>query len=126
MLVTVTVGALAVWEIVEVWHHGEIFATARSKVETWGESESTVKRFLCGALTCPFCLSVWVGMVTSITLTLLPDTLPVFAGLALARAANALNDLTHAYSRTPKNVFDAGKTDSAAPVNDGVNGGNVA
>jgi hypothetical protein len=113
------VAALAAWQAVEVWHHGSVFDRARARLEL-------KTGFWVDLLQCPFCLSVWVGMVT--VLTVHPgDTVPplvdlgwvsralswvvsqfilllwwVVHGLAVARLANLGNDLTHHWCRTPR------------------------
>lgn len=98
------VAVLAVWEIIEIWHHSSLFATWRSRVELW-------EGWLGQLLRCPFCLSPWTalmvygllgaaGRVPSPWLGMILAA-PVYA-FALARAANLFNDLTHSRCRTPR------------------------
>lgn len=53
------VGALATWQIVEVWRHSALLAGWRARVELL---EGRVGEML----RCPFCLSVWVGFVVAL------------------------------------------------------------
>lgn len=107
--------ALAAWQAVEVWHHGSIFATRRATVQTW--PDEGVRGWLKQLLTCPFCLSVWVGTaVAAVIVADLPagegwhhwvwflglGALKLFCyGLAVSRLSNLANDLTGDFSRTP-------------------------
>lgn len=109
---------LAVWQAVEIWHHSAIFAEKRSLLEARGDWLADLTR-------CPFCLSVWVGMVFAFilnlefTITWVPDAsvslagvaevlfwflqsgLKLFVyGLAGSRLANLGNDLSYQYCRT--------------------------
>ena len=102
------VAAFAVWEWVEVWHHGSIFATCRARVENW-------QGFIGQVLRCPFCLSVWAAACACFFigigswLQIVQDRYwlgllikaPVYIG-AVARLANTLSDRHRAYDRTPK------------------------
>ena len=97
---TIVLG-LAVWQIVEIWHHGSIFAGRRADLEI----EDSFKASL---LSCPFCLSTWVGwfvaaMIALAGLTAWLGFLKILvAGLAAARLANLGNDLFHDRCRTPR------------------------
>ena len=108
------IAALAVWHIVEICHHGEIFATrrARAEVRQW---------FFDRVFLCPFCLSMWVAfVVTPFAMPRIEPVRPyqddplvwvwygvhgfgfmVLACFAIARLANLGNDLTRGYCRTP-------------------------
>ncbi len=98
------VAALATWQAVEVWHHAAIFDDWRSRVELW---RGGFWGWLGNMLTCPWCLSVWVGLLVCVNLWLAS-----FAGyswvalfmyaLAVSRLANLGNDLSHAWRRTPR------------------------
>lgn len=57
------VAALATWHIVEVWHHSSLFAGVRARVELMDTEGAAGK--LRELLSCPFCLSVWVGLWTA-------------------------------------------------------------
>ncbi len=118
------VAALAAWQAVEVWHHGSMFAGRRAAVQAW--PDRGVRGWLAALLTCPFCLSVWVGFASAAAVTAdMPqgDAVWVWAGwlglglvklfaygLAVSRLANLGNDLTKGVSRTP----DQTKTSEAA------------
>jgi hypothetical protein len=99
-LLALLVAALAVWEAVEIWHHGEIFAGWRA----WLECGSG---FFARLLLCPFCLAVWVALPVTILL-LLAELLSPWWGLpayllAAARLSNLGNDITHdRWCRTPR------------------------
>lgn len=99
-MITLLVAALATWQIVEIYHHSLLFSSVRARIEARGD-------FLAALTGCPFCLSVWVAMVTTIMMQ--TDWIwlqtPVL-GFAAGRVANLGNDLFHHYSRTPKTVND--------------------
>ena len=98
--------ALAVSEIVEIWHHSRLFAGLRAWLEVqYGPVPEL--------LLCPFCFSVWVAGAVFL-LSQAGDALYAahaepwglliqlgLQALALARAANLLNDVTHRWCRTP-------------------------
>lgn len=90
--------SLAVWQAVEVWHHGSIFAGCRQRVECRAD-------WLGSLLLCPWCLSVWVAWLLGAAWLLLPSSwqaVRLFTiGLAVSRLANLGNDLTAAWCRTP-------------------------
>lgn len=109
-LVDLCIAALAVWQIVEIWHHSSLFATKRARVEL-------MEGFFGQLLSCPWCLSVWVAWVVGVVVLVeLPPTtdfwntvgfcvlgfakLLVF-GFAVSRLANLGNDLAANYTRTP-------------------------
>ena len=48
--------ALAVWEIVEIWHHSVIMAPCRDRAELWQGDFGSLLR-------CPFCLSPWCALL---------------------------------------------------------------
>jgi len=104
-LITI-VAALATWEAVEIWHHGELFATLRAKAQAGSG-------FLAQLLSCPFCLSPWLGAVFTlwlITVALMIEwcgntaplvlAMPVIA-LAAARLANVFSDRHKPFDKTP-------------------------
>lgn len=115
-LTELIVAALAVWEILEIWHHGQITARGRAWMEAidhW---------FVSRLAACMFCLAPWVsgllvvpGLIVSThviwswpwyvgwPLGLLSCTAKaVIYALAVARLANLGNDLCYDYARTPK------------------------
>lgn len=61
--VELVIAGLATWHIVEVWHHSSLFAGVRARVELMDVEGATGK--LRELLSCPFCLSVWVGLWTA-------------------------------------------------------------
>ena len=103
VLVELLLSSLATWAIVEVYQHGDIFSSVRGRMEA---SESFIAR----AFQCPFCLSHWVAMLTTglaiamwvpeLHWSLAPHCFLLW--LASVRTANALNDLMHSTTRTPK------------------------
>lgn len=103
---------LAVSHVIEVWRHGEIAAERRAIVET-----GKYGRFLTAMLLCSFCLSPWMAWVMVIGCTIAAKVLLdsnnllvqgmgqawmlMIYGLAIARSANLLNDVTYRHCRTP-------------------------
>ncbi len=120
--------ALAVWQIVEIWRHSNLFAGCRATIEAWpdwdeesfhracpGRSRAMVwcvkqcvhvQAFVRNVLLCPWCASIWVGLVVAMFWLCLPEWLQwltfVALGLAISRLANLGNDVTHGLCRTPK------------------------
>lgn len=111
MLDAVLVAALATWQIVEILHHSPLFEQQRAVSEVRGN-------FFDNVLSCPWCLSCWIGCV--VLCWLVPAFLGDFEGtavfvtikilevlrwplyaLAVARLANLANDLTYRICRTP-------------------------
>jgi hypothetical protein len=116
LLTELIVAALAVWEIIEIYHHSSLFASARARVELLEGKIRTL-------LTCPFCMSTWVAWILVLPPMFAARLAPAEAealalaglgwlflalwrwiiyGLALARLANLGNDLAHARCRTPR------------------------
>lgn len=60
-LTELVVGGLAAWQAVEVWHHSALMAGPRARAEL-------LEGKLGQLLTCPFCLSVWVGVAACLVL----------------------------------------------------------
>ena len=117
------VAALAIWEIIEIWHHGSLFAGWRARTEVWHS-------WLGELLGCPFCLAPWVALpvVTVLFLWdhgmvdqrwLLPDVLFIFA-FAAARSANVLNDALHRFARTPRSGIPKTITPGDQALLDGI------
>jgi len=122
----VVVAALATWQAVEVWRHGAVAASWRARVEAIDPaSRRWFVRQLRAVLTCPYCLSVWVGLATTAVLAL-PRPTPegvvsglawaavgvaklFVVGLAVSRVANLGNDLTWAWCRTPRSASGGGE-----------------
>lgn len=61
--------ALAVWQAVEVWHHSELMATWRAKMEVRDG-------FVAAVAKCPYCLSVWVGFAAAFLVMVTPPAVP--------------------------------------------------
>lgn len=95
--------ALATWQAVEIWHHGEIFATWRARFDAILDAgDSGFFNYVVAMLRCPFCMSVWVGLVCLMAAYIGSWVeYPVYA-LAVSRLANLGNDLTHKWCRTPR------------------------
>lgn len=95
---------LATWSIVEIWHHGSIFESPRSMLFRWSLKKitklSVVPRWIGALFSCPFCLSVWVALILSLTYRF---TYPIIIAFAACRLANLANDLTQRFnvSRSP-------------------------
>ncbi len=89
-----------VWQVVEIWHHSDIFANMREQISYWKGTRFT--RWLSELLGCPWCLSVWIGFIVA-GLWCSEQTVVrvVIVGFAVSRLANVLNDLTHPYHLTP-------------------------
>ena len=103
MIVTFPLAVLANWQVLEIWRHGSLFAGARAWLEARGGVASE-------PLLCTFCLSNWTAAILTV-----PGLYRVFgddwnalawwwpvSALAVARAANLLNDWSHPFCRTPK------------------------
>lgn len=95
--------ALAASAIIEVWHKGSIFATARAYVQTWQDAadyDSLWGKFL-ELLTCPFCQSyhapiylfvlLWLGDSAGFPLANVIRI--VVYGFAATKIGNVLNTL---------------------------------
>lgn len=101
--------ALATWQAVEIWRHSTLFADWRSITETWDNKLGEL-------LSCPWCLSVWVGIVFCLLLHFSEVWLigiisqTFIYGLAVSRLANLGNDYFKQYCRTPQ-VFPSMRQD---------------
>lgn len=101
----IIIAALATWQIIEIWHHSLLMAPLRSIAEMWDNKIGDL-------LSCPFCLSPWVGLVC-ITVLSVAEVGWFFLALsaivkafAVARLANLGSDFFKRYDRTPKIKFD--------------------
>lgn len=107
-MIEVLIAAIAVWQIVEVWHHSLLFSSWRG----WAETQDNRLGEL---LTCPFCMSVSLGIICVSVVSIPGDWL--FAwwlyvpakmakffvyGLAASRLANLGNDFFYDKCRTIK------------------------
>jgi hypothetical protein len=124
-MLDIFVTALVTWQVVEIWHHSQLFAGRRASLQVRSG-------LLAELLLCPFCLSVWVAWIVMfclrftnlmmIVMTLYQASWDswtslalvqgageaarvIFGGLAASRLANLGNDLSHPWCRTPKNVI---------------------
>lgn len=101
----IVVAALATWQIIEIWHHSLLMAPLRSITEMW-------ENRLGELLSCPFCLSPWVGLICIFSLSLADYGLVGWAiglpvqAFAVARLANLGNDLFKFCNKTPKFTLD--------------------
>ena len=115
MIPTLIIGSLAVWQVILIWNHSELFATRRAYVEA-----NTA--FFSRLLSCSFCLSNWVSAFLVSTLAVselltrlqphFPECvwIPVASVLAyipslifaVARIANVSKDLFRSWDRTPR------------------------
>lgn len=94
---------LATGAIIDVWHNGSIFATARAYVQAWNDAAPTgsAKRFWTELLLCPFCKSYHIPiyllfglLIGNLAGGLAKDLLRVIVyGLAATRASNLINGL---------------------------------
>jgi len=103
-LVNLLIGILAVNSLVELLRHAHFLAEVRLFVETtpW---------WWCRMLRCGFCSSYHAALWAVAGPLILYETFPnpltkilywLIVSVALARAAQLLNDLTHGYQRFPK------------------------
>jgi hypothetical protein len=99
----------AVWQIVEVWHHGSLFRNARDVLSVLYIAPSSWKitRWFAHVMLCPWCLSIYTALAVVVYYILAKmlfgviGLIPVYA-LAISRIANVFNDLAYPYTRTPK------------------------
>ncbi len=89
-------------QIIETWHHADIFAEWRERVAL---SDGPLA-YLFG---CMFCLSHWVALTISASLFCSLDlvftetwVLWIIYSFGVSRGAQWLNDIGHSYIRTPK------------------------
>jgi len=118
LLLAAPMAVLANWQVLEIWRHGSLFTGIRARLEARGGIVAEL-------LLCTFCLSNW----TAATLAALIlcrrfgaswDALmwwPVLT-LAIARASNVLNDLTHSACRTPRLEDDIRRMDKVGDGGD--------
>lgn len=87
--------ALAVWEVIEIWRHGDLFAGLRARTEAY----DTWWSYLLG---CGFCLAPWTALAVVLAWHYVPAAKLVILAFAVARLANLGNDLAYDWCRTPK------------------------
>lgn len=108
MFTELVICALVTWQAVEIYHHSTLFASVRARLDL-------VDGLLGDLHRCPWCLSVWVGMIAVAAYRLcladhgyfqphvIPQLVSTFGmGLAVSRLSNVCNDLLYNYSRTPQ------------------------
>lgn len=85
-------------QVIELYHHGSLFSDLRE------EYRDSTSYLVANLSTCMFCLAPWVAGLVVLWYTVLPTVLRIVIYiLAVTRAANLVNDLTHGYCRTPDN-----------------------
>lgn len=89
------ISALALWEILEIWHHSSIMASWRARATSLEGRAGELFR-------CMFCLAPWAALLLVLPLHTFRLGLCVLYSFALARAANTCNDLGYVWCRTPK------------------------
>lgn len=87
---------LATTQTIEIWHHGEIFRGARECLRTCSND------FVAYLSQCMFCFSLWVAAALVWTLMSTDIAIVFITPLAVARVANLINDVFHAFCRTPR------------------------
>jgi hypothetical protein len=104
-LFSLLLAALATWQIVEIFHHGEIFARYNARIELMIElpqvaALSSFWKFVYSVLLCPKCLSVWVGGCTFLSVTFIPFAWVIAGILSTSRLANFFNDWGYSVCRS--------------------------
>ncbi len=97
------IASLAVWEILEIWHHSSLMASWRD----WAEQQEGWRGELAA---CMFCAAPWTSLICIALLALpeLPGVLGwlgmipawIVSAFAVARLANLGNDLAYRQCRT--------------------------
>ena len=110
------VSVLAAWQIVETLRHGSIFLPLRQ----WGNRHLDCSwqpcRFAAKLAVCAFCQSHWAPAFPLLAMFYGPAWTQFLAvSLAVTRAAQLLNDLTHGDSRAPPSD-EAVEIDESLPV----------
>ena len=91
------IGVLAVAECIEVARHGSVWPFAG--LRAWAQVSNV---WLARLWRCGFCLAPWTAAGILLAWGWQdPVSRGLIAALAVARAANLLNDLTYAYCRSP-------------------------
>ena len=108
-LLNILISALSCWQIVEIVHHGSIFAPLRewaTRVELGTQAphgrEVFVLSFLARLIYCPFCLSFWAAVASIVLMLLGSPTSWIVAAFAVTRLAQLGNDLTYDWTRSPR------------------------
>jgi len=89
-LTDLAVAALATWQAVEVWRHSSLTAGLRARTELWEGKAGELLR-------CPFCLSVWVGLLAVGALAIKPEAPDLTAGTWVAAASIAVVTAMNAF-----------------------------
>ena len=101
--ISVVVWMLAVNQIIEIWRHSENEFVAAPREWMQMQLDRDLTFWLVGvyrAALCPWCCSVWVAMGALLTVYFGQEW--ILWPFGISRAANLINDLTHAFNRTPK------------------------
>ena len=124
MFLVFVLTVLANRQAVETLHHGEIFSNLRARLEARGG-------FLADLILCPYCLSHWTSILLSacalaylapISSWQILRLAPIF-WLAVTAGSGILNDLGHAWWRTPKGITNSAETVDLEDIIDGRDGG---
>lgn len=121
LLLALVVISIATWAIVDIVHHGQIFADFRAVLDLRPDW------WLSKMVRCPWCLSVNVAMLLSFILALpllrisgwgllLSVVGTVLIGFAASKVANFLNDISYTFTRLPKGI-PADESKDAKPEN---------
>ena len=104
LFVALPFAVLASWQLVETFHHGDLFANFRARLEAKGGLFSEL-------MLCPFCLSHWTALLVCAQVMLAFDFEWSFIKwwwapywLSVVRLSNVFNDLGHSFWRTSVNL----------------------
>jgi hypothetical protein len=96
------VSLMAAWQIVETLRHGSVFLWLRRWANGHLDHPALLVRKAATLANCPFCLSHWAPLFPLAAMCYGPVWIRfLMVSLALTRAAQLLNDLTHSFSHSP-------------------------
>lgn len=81
---------LAIDAVMVVWFRGNLFATPRATAEAWAESDSWLKWWLGGFLSCPLCLPPYVAVELYLLITYVPHGDAALYAIAASGMASRL------------------------------------